>query len=769
MQPTKNMISYMHISNPNKNLYVIISCYNYLNLLLLENRMRFYCKSSNPNVYDTESAFSKLKQIDWKIPIEGMKSNDILFIYENKRTHIKGCISYIAQIINPLILPEQLLNNDLNYYIKEQKIEKKYFRIKPIKILADEYASKLKLEILRSINITQEGTHGFSTPPNFEITPPLLDYILEVLKPLQIKEFEGTTKEMEKNIKEYDTKKLDAMISNYAKELPNRLKKTDKSYWNALLYYHENKVPIDNKNFPNIFTTALKMTPNGAEKITKLVELFEKYYDNAIPIFKELLSDSFNYQSDFESIKSKLAKYTSQIKDNKNTLEQTRNITAYLWLEHPSLYYIYYYGQLTKTCEDLKIKVPSENTSDKVKLDFLKNTYDSIKQELINNKRIKNEISLHNNIISIDPNYNALVMDFMQFYFDNLSNKKLSSSKENSYDEENNNLLIEENISIPITNNREPFKQGGKNIIVYGAPGVGKSWHVNKAVEGKYNNRVIFHNEYTYFDFVGAYKPVPVFKKTNDIFFDAAGSPAILPGNPYINYEFVPGPFIDTLIHAYQNPQDMHYLVIEELNRANAAAVFGDIFQLLDRDNDGKSEYSIKISRELYNYLSSKDINLKNVAQDFRIPSNMTIYATMNSADQGVNYMDSAFKRRWEYEYIPIIEKQIPDHLEIEYAGNTYKYRTFLSKLNELLKDRKIDEDRLIGPWFLKENEEATTISYGNIQKLNLYLWDDIFRHNRKDIFKNVSTLHELNDKFAKEDVLGIKEKLPTSQNGEEQ
>jgi 5-methylcytosine-specific restriction enzyme B len=198
---------------------------------------------------------------------------------------------------------------------------------------------------------------------------------------------------------------------------------------------------------------------------------------------------------------------------------------------------------------------------------------------------------------------------------------------------------------------KDVLSKRGINLILYGAPGTGKSYEINK----RYPNnriRVTFHPEYSYHDFIGSYKPLPLYKSKEESYqlYTYEGK-EINVGEPIIDYQFVPGPFTLALKKALLNEHENITLVIEELNRANAPSVFGDIFQLLDRDNTGKSEYSIKPSSELYSYLK-KDINW--LQDEIYIPHNMNIVATMNSADQGVYVLDSAFKRRWNFEYMPI-------------------------------------------------------------------------------------------------------------------
>jgi hypothetical protein len=144
-----------------------------------------------------------------------------------------------------------------------------------------------------------------------------------------------------------------------------------------------------------------------------------------------------------------------------------------------------------------------------------------------------------------------------------------------------------------------PRVQGGQNLIVYGAPGTGKSRTLEDRFGGEpYTRRVVFHPEYSYFDFVGAYKPVPLYDISGEkkLYTEDGQSEKSV---PYIDYEFVPGPFTTVLIESWRDPSHMHTLLIEELNRANAASVFGEVFQLMDRNRDGSSEYKISVTDEL--------------------------------------------------------------------------------------------------------------------------------------------------------------------------
>ena len=180
--------------------------------------------------------------------------------------------------------------------------------------------------------------------------------------------------------------------------------------------------------------------------------------------------------------------------------------------------------------------------------------------------------------------------------------------------------------------NEKPSESSLKrNIIYFGAPGTGKSYNLNKDKDTLLENfkdnyeRVTFHPDYSYANFVGTYKPVPE--------------------NKSITYRYVPGPFMRILKKAIENPNEPYLLIIEEINRANVAAVFGDIFQILDRNKENESVYPIDASEDMKTYLNQNKILL---------PKNLFIWATMNSADQAVFPMDTAFKRRWDFRYFSI-------------------------------------------------------------------------------------------------------------------
>lgn len=268
------------------------------------------------------------------------------------------------------------------------------------------------------------------------------------------------------------------------------------------------------------------------------------------------------------------------------------------------------------------------------------------------------------------------------------------------------------------------------NKIYFGAPGTGKSYQINvdkSDLLGCDNDtnyeRVTFHPEYTYANFVGTYKPVPT----------------RIDGSFAITYEYVPGPFIRVLVNAIKNPDKPYLLIIEEINRANVAAVFGDVFQLLDRSKSGDSEYPINVSQDLKYYLSeSEKIDL---ADTISIPSNMFIWASMNSADQGVFPMDTAFKRRWDFKYIGIDEKkdEIKNYnLYWNDSGEYVNWNELRCTINEvLLNECNINEDKLMGPFFIPKAilEDKLLFTEAFVNKVIMYLFEDAAKQKKKDIF----------------------------------
>lgn len=282
-----------------------------------------------------------------------------------------------------------------------------------------------------------------------------------------------------------------------------------------------------------------------------------------------------------------------------------------------------------------------------------------------------------------------------------------------------------------------------RNRIFFGAPGTGKSFTLNKDKDeliGKNNTidyeRVTFHPDYSYASFVGTYKPVKI--------------------GDEISYEYVPGPFMRMYVKALKNGRTSdvrpQLLIIEEINRANIAAVFGDVFQLLDRNESNVSEYPIQASEDIRNYLAKELGGLPEDYTEIKIPDNMFIWATMNSADQGVFMMDTAFKRRWDFTYIGIDDKDEDIRGKYVYLKEDQSQKVEWNKLrkaiNQYLASKRINEDKQLGPYFIPRkvvvpangdaiDRDLFINTFKN--KVLMYLFEDAGKRIQSDLFSGCS------------------------------
>lgn len=294
-----------------------------------------------------------------------------------------------------------------------------------------------------------------------------------------------------------------------------------------------------------------------------------------------------------------------------------------------------------------------------------------------------------------------------------------------------------------------------RNRIIFGAPGTGKSYKLNEdlkdlLVNGGEYERVTFHPDYSYANFVGTYKPVPLKDENN---------------NEIISYKYVPGPFMRILVKALKSAQTNsakpYLLIIEEINRSNISSVFGDVFQLLDRDSYGASEYSIQTSEDLRLYLCNELGGDIDDYSSIRIPNNMYLWATMNSADQGVFPMDTAFKRRWEFTYLGINENEVGiDECEVSLKnGARINWNNLRRAINEvLINEVKVNEDKLIGPYFISKDNLDDSGKFVDTfkNKVIMYLFDDAAKHRRAILFsgcKNYNLFSEICTEFDKKGV----------------
>ena len=293
--------------------------------------------------------------------------------------------------------------------------------------------------------------------------------------------------------------------------------------------------------------------------------------------------------------------------------------------------------------------------------------------------------------------------------------------------------------------------------IFYGAPGTGKSHAINEQTTGKDVIRTTFHPDSDYSTFVGAYKPttksVPVMTVIGTEAVPVKGKDGKEMTEDKIVYEFVSQAFMQAYVEAWkkyctvqedEEPVD-EYLVIEEINRGNCAQIFGDLFQLLDRGDEGFSEYPIKADSDMKKQLKKEFVGLeiKNkesindlfkgkdiVAQVLEgevllLPNNLYIWATMNTSDQSLFPIDSAFKRRWDWYYVPISNAE--KNWTIEVNGAKYDWWNFLQAINDRVYDATYSEDKKLGYFFCKADDGIISSSKF-VSKVIFYLWNDVFK-----------------------------------------
>lgn len=289
--------------------------------------------------------------------------------------------------------------------------------------------------------------------------------------------------------------------------------------------------------------------------------------------------------------------------------------------------------------------------------------------------------------------------------------------------------------------------------IFYGAPGTGKSQTIKSMVDdmGKKQFRTTFHPDSDYSTFVGAYKP----KMENN----------------KIVYSYEPQAFTNAYIEAWKSKEDV-YLIIEEINRGNCAQIFGDLFQLLDRKN-GESEYPIKTDSALAEYLKVKfegmDLpeSIRN-GVELKLPNNLYIWATMNTSDQSLFPIDSAFKRRWDWKYVKIAkgrDKKTKQPLswivDFNFEDGDKKYHCsfdwweFILRINEIIASATSSDDKKLGYFFCKpKNEDGTEIDAETfVGKVVFYLWNDVLKEEKPELFKVHLTKGEPSfDAFYNED-----------------
>ena len=292
--------------------------------------------------------------------------------------------------------------------------------------------------------------------------------------------------------------------------------------------------------------------------------------------------------------------------------------------------------------------------------------------------------------------------------------------------------------------------------IYYGAPGTGKSKTIKDLTFGESVIRTTFHPDSDYASFVGTYKPI-----TEEVVLrDCNGKKVIdddtkeVVKEERIAYKFIPQAFLEAYVKAWKKlgSGKKQYLIIEEINRGNCAQIFGDLFQLLDRNEYGFSDYPIVADKDMQKYLekefagweiTNKDeinqlygeanmVNLIMKGERLVLPSNLYIWATMNTSDQSLFPIDSAFKRRWDWKYVPIREGRdketnVPLNWYINTGDKQYNWWSFISKVNELIGSLTNSEDKKLGYFFCKAKDGEIDADLF-VSKVIFYLWNDVFK-----------------------------------------
>ena len=283
--------------------------------------------------------------------------------------------------------------------------------------------------------------------------------------------------------------------------------------------------------------------------------------------------------------------------------------------------------------------------------------------------------------------------------------------------------------------------------IFYGAPGTGKSHTIKEETKESDVIRTTFHPDTDYSTFVGAYKPTTALLPICDELGQPMKIGATTLHKEQIVYEFVAQSFLQAYVNAWKkfDKDDKQYLVIEEINRGNCAQIFGDLFQLLDRNDYGFSDYPIKADADMKRQLqkafaglviAQKDkINAMYEGKDIvsqvlngdilLLPNNLYIWATMNTSDQSLFPIDSAFKRRWDWTYMPISNAEKDWIIEVD--GSKYDWWQFLEKINEKIGSTTNSEDKKLGYFFCKA-QDGVISAKTFVGKVIFYLWNDVFK-----------------------------------------
>ena len=405
-----------------------------------------------------------------------------------------------------------------------------------------------------------------------------------------------------------------------------------------------------------------------------------------------------------------------------------------------------------------------------------------------NNDIVRNYINRYSKVLQFNVDGTLSVIDTNSNLIFNFMDRNNKKAFFDNFDNQNKRAYFPKN-SLPLQQ------------IFYGAPGTGKSHKVNKEIQNTPNAlvfRTTFHPDSDYSTFVGAYKPTmksvdrlystdelidklseiktlghtyPCHKFAAKYWYSLKGLSAadikrivvacdfpesmtvevgkgIAIGeemakhvqNDKIVYSFVPQAFLKAYVAAWQNPEQSVFLVIEEINRGNCAQIFGDIFQLLDRKDNGESEYPIQADQDIRECLAKEFADVEGLeaniqsGEELVLPANLHIWATMNTSDQSLFPIDSAFKRRWDWEYVPI--KYANDKWKIDIQGTKYSWVAFQREVNKRIYEINHSEDKMLGDFFVKANDQNVITEKVLINKILFYLWNDVCKDGEGDIFK---------------------------------
>lgn len=309
------------------------------------------------------------------------------------------------------------------------------------------------------------------------------------------------------------------------------------------------------------------------------------------------------------------------------------------------------------------------------------------------------------------------------------------------------------------------FKKTPLQQIFYGAPGTGKSYEINEITKTYPVIRTTFHPDSDYSTFVGAYKPVMTQVNLRDVSGHIVMENGKCVKEERITYKYVKQAFLKAYLASWKkyadggetlNPQ---FLIIEEINRGNCAQIFGDLFQLLDRAENGFSTYPIEADTDLQTEISKafseggefslgEEFNIEGVVSGYSgiteavkegrvllLPNNLYIWATMNTSDQSLFPIDSAFKRRWDWKYVKITDAK--KEWKIKCGSEECDWWTFVTEINKKIAKETSSDDKKLGYFFCKPDKNGNTISEDKfVGKVLFYLWNDVFKDSDTSLFK---------------------------------